>query len=96
MNKAELIEALVQKMKVTHDRAVSKADATAFLDSFIDTVTKEVKNSEITLTGFGKFSVSERPARKGRNPSTGAEINIPASIQPKFTPGKLLKEAVNR
>ena len=52
------------------------------------------KREDVTLTGFGKFSVVKRKARKGRNPQTGEEIKIKATKVPKFTPGKALKEAV--
>jgi len=53
------------------------------------------KGDEVRLVGFGTFAVSERAASKGRNPRTGAEIDIPASKQPKFKPGKILKDALN-
>ena len=54
-----------------------------------------VKNDSVQISGFGSFKVSERKARTGRNPQTGAPIQIPAAKVPKFTPGKALKEAVN-
>ena len=50
---------------------------------------------DVRLAGFGSFTVSHRAASKGRNPSTGAEVDIPARNVPKFTPGKGLKESVN-
>ncbi|WP_027855237.1 HU family DNA-binding protein [Marinobacterium litorale] len=95
MNKADLIEALTKDMKVTHDRPVSKADVQAFLSSFTAVVSEEMTHSDVVIPGFGKFHVSERAARKGRNPQNGTEIDIPAARVPKFTPGKLLKETVN-
>jgi DNA-binding protein HU-beta len=89
MTKTELIAALAEKADL------SKAEATRFINAFTDTVTDEIKAGEkVTLTGFGTFSVSERSARKGRNPQTGAEINIAASKLPKFKAGKGLKDKV--
>jgi len=74
----------------------SKNEATAVLDKFIETVTSELKKGqEVRLPGFGIFTTSKRKARTGRNPKTGATIDIPASTMPKFKPGKGLKEAVN-
>ena len=70
-------------------------DAGKALDSFVDGVKKTLKKGEkVTLIGFGTFSVSQRKARKGRNPQTGAEIKIPARKAPKFAPGQGLKKAV--
>ena len=68
---------------------VKKDDAIAKM--LPDYVTKDGK---LTLTGFGAFAVETRKARKGRNPRTGAEIQIPASKVVKFRPGKNLKDAV--
>ena len=63
---------------------------------FTDTIAAELKSGgDVRLVNFGTFLVTNRQATKGRNPRTGAPINIPASKQPKFRPGKLLKEAVN-
>ena len=89
MTKAELID------KMAKDADISKAAAGKALDSFIDGVTKTLKKGDkATLVGFGTFSVSKRKARKGRNPQTGAVINIKASKAPKFTAGKGFKEAI--
>ena len=89
MTKAELI-ALVSR-----DCKVSKAIAEKALNSVTNNVTKALKkNDRISLTGFGTFSVSKRRARKGRNPQTGAEINIRACSVPKFKAGKELRKAV--
>ena len=72
MTKAELIDVMAEKANT------SKAAAKRFLDAFTDTVTDSLKSGDkVTLVGFGTFSVSERKARKGRNPRTGAEIKIP-------------------
>jgi DNA-binding protein HU-beta len=96
MRKAELIEAVTKKMKLTHDRAVSKADVEALLDSFTGVVTDTLKiKGEVDLFGFGKFSTSQRAAREGRNPQTGDAITIAASTVAKFRPAKALKDAVN-
>ena len=74
---------------------ISKKQGLEFLDAFVDEVTKALKHGEkVNITGFGIFKVSDRKARMGRNPATGAEIHIPASKKPRFTPGKLLKEAI--
>jgi DNA-binding protein HU-beta len=79
------------------DRAeLSKKDAAAAVDAFLDTVEDALKRrSEVSFSGFGKFSVSARNAREGRNPATGERIQIAASNVPRFTAGAGLKKAVN-
>ena len=90
MNKAELIDA------VADSTDLSKADATRAVDAVLDTVTGALKKGEqVSLTGFGTFEVRERAARQGRNPQTGATIQIAASRAPAFKAGKALKDAVN-
>jgi DNA-binding protein HU-beta len=90
MTKAELIAA------VARDCKCSKAVAEKALNSVTNNVTRALKkNDRIALTGFGTFSVSKRRARKGRNPQTGAEINIRACSVPKFKAGKELRKAVS-
>lgn len=90
MNKTELVAAIAEKAQIT------KKDADAALKAFTDVVSDELKNGEkIQLVGFGTFEVSERPAREGRNPRTGETMTIAASKQPKFKPGKALKDAIN-
>ena len=90
MNKEELITAIAEKTEF------SKVDVKKLLDSYVEAVTKALKKGDpIQLTGFMTFSVVARPARKGRNPSTGKEISIAASKAVKFAAGKQLKEAVN-
>jgi len=90
MNKAELLAAMAEKAEL------SKKDSEKALKAFIDVVTEElVKGEKVQLVGFGTFEVSERPAREGRNPQTGAAMNIPASKAPKFKAGKALKDVVN-
>ena len=89
MTKADLIE------KVATDAKVSKADAGRVLNSVLDSMTGALsKGDTVTLVGFGTFSVTKRAARKGRNPQTGAVINIAASKAPRFKAGKALKDKV--
>jgi len=89
MNRAELIA------KMAADAGISKAAAERALGAFVDGVAGALKGGgKVSLVGFGTFSVSERAARVGRNPRTGANINIPASKVPKFKAGKGLKYAI--
>lgn len=89
MTKADLIE------KVATGTGLSKADAGRALDSTLDAIKGSLKKGmKVTLVGFGTFSVSKRKARKGRNPRTGEEIKIAATKTPKFTAGKVLKDAI--
>ncbi len=89
MNKAELIEAIASKSGLT------KKDAGAALDAFTATVTETLAKKEtVALIGFGTFATSERAARDGVNPSTGAKIKIAATTVAKFKVGAKLKEAV--
>ncbi|QKS71085.1 HU family DNA-binding protein [Paenalkalicoccus suaedae] len=89
MNKTELINAVAEKTEL------SKKDATGAVDAVFDIITGALqKNEKVQLIGFGNFEVRERAARKGRNPQTGEEIEIPASNVPAFKPGKALKDAV--
>jgi DNA-binding protein HU-beta len=78
------------------DRAgLSKRDATGAVDAFLETIEDALRRgSEVSFSGFGKFSVSHRNAREGRNPATGERIQIAASNVPKFTAGAGLKKAV--
>ena len=90
MNKSELIEA------ITADADLSKAAAGRALDAVIGAVTGALKDGEsVFLVGFGTFSVKARAARTGRNPQTGAAIQIAAANIPSFKAGKALKDAVN-
>lgn len=89
MTKADLVAKIADKAELT------KADAERALNAFLESVEGAlVSEGKLTLTGFGTFAVSERKARTGRNPRTGEEIQIPASKVVKFSPGKLLKDAV--
>jgi len=77
------------------DAHISKKAAEDALNSFIGSVKNSLgKGESVSLVGFGTFGVSQRAARKGRNPQTGAEIDIPARTVPTFKAGKGLKEAV--
>lgn len=79
------------------DRAgLSKKDASEAVDAMLSAIEDALRRgSEVTFSGFGKFSVSQRGAREGRNPATGERIHIAASKAPKFTAGAGLKKAVN-
>jgi DNA-binding protein HU-beta len=89
MNKADLIEA------IANDVELSKADAGKALDSLTKRITQSLKKGEnVTLVGFGTFSVTKRKARTGRNPQTGETIQIAASKGVKVSAGSKLKAAV--
>ncbi len=90
MNRAELIVAMAEKAEI------SKKDAEKALKAFTEVVADELKKGEkIQLVGFGTFEVSERAAREGRNPQTGASMKIAACKAPKFKAGKAFKDAIN-
>ncbi len=90
MNKSQLVDT------VASDSGLSKADSARALESVLATVTKSLKKGdEVSITGFGKFSVVKRAARQGVNPRTGERVKIKASKAPKFTAGASLKQAVS-
>ena len=90
MNKGELIN------KVAESASLSKAQATSAVNTVLDSITETLKSGDkASLVGFGTFSVSHRAARKGRNPQTGATIDIAARNTIKFKAGKELNESVN-
>ena len=90
MNKQELIGA------VADASGLSKNDASKAVEGVFDAITAALtKGDEVRLVGFGTCSVSKRKASTGRNPRTGETMEIKASSQPKFKPGKGLKDAVN-
>jgi DNA-binding protein HU-beta len=97
MTKQELIDLIRDKADRVHGAAgVGKKTVEAVLTSLTEVVTDAVTNGEdVTLPGIGKLSVAEKAARKGRNPATGAEMDIPAKRVPKFSAAKALKDAVN-
>jgi DNA-binding protein HU-beta len=85
MNKSDLINQIADDAKLT------KVQAQAALNSFLNTSAKALKNGDkVILVGFGTFSVAERAARTGRNPQTGKEIKIAAKKVVKFKPGSEL------
>ncbi len=89
MNKAELID------QISKDASVTKTQANDMLDSFTNAVVSTLKKGDtVTLVGFGSFSVSQRAARNGRNPQTGATIKIKAAKVPKFKAGKDFKDKI--
>ena len=90
MNKSELVDAIAGAADI------SKAAAGRALDAMTDSITEALKDGDqVSLIGFGTFMVKERAARTGRNPQTGAPIEIAASKIPSFKAGKSLKDAVN-
>ena len=89
MNKAELIQAIAEKSGLT------KKDAEVALAAVLDSVKDALKaGDKVSLVGFGTFSVKERAARMGKNPQTGAAIEIAACKGPAFAAGKALKDAI--
>lgn len=89
MNKTDLISEVAGKSGIT------KKDAEKVINAFFTTVEDGLKKGDkIQLIGFGTFEVRDRQARKGRNPQTGTEIDIPAARVPAFKPGKALKDAL--
>jgi len=89
MNKTELIEHIAKSADI------SKASATRALEAAIDGIVESLrKDQPVTLVGFGSFYVGTRAARSGRNPRTGATIDIKAAKVPKFRAGKSLKDGI--
>ena len=90
MTKSEFIDQVAEKA------GLSKKDAGDAVDAVLATIESTLKSGgDVVFSGFGKFSVSARAAREGRNPATGATIQIAASNVPKFSAGAALKKAVN-
>jgi DNA-binding protein HU-beta len=91
VNKADLISVMAEKSGMT------KKDSEKALNAFIEAVEEAlVERDKVQLVGFGTFEVRERSARKGRNPQTGEEIDIPAASVPAFKAGKALKDSINK
>ena len=89
VKKGQLADRLAERF------GVSKKQGAEWLDAFTDEITKILRSGEkVNITGFGIFKVADRKAREGRNPKTGEVIQIKASKKPRFTPGKLFKEAI--
>ncbi len=90
MTKEGLVEAVIKASGIE-----TKKQAQEAVEAVFDTITKTLsRGEEVAVSGFGSFRVAKRAARMGRNPKTGASIQIPAAVKPKFRAGKALKEAV--
>lgn len=90
MTKADLVE------KVSREAEMTKKDAEQLVEIIFESIIGSLnKGEKIELRGFGSFRVRERNARKGRNPKTGASVDIPAKRVAYFKPGKELKELIN-
>lgn len=90
MNKAELIEKLAKQVNL------SKAQSEECLSTILEIIQSSVSaGEEVKLVGFGTFDQSQRKPRKGRNPKTGVEVEIPATTVPRFRPGKEFKSLVS-
>ncbi len=90
MTKAELVEDVARAAELT------KKDAERLVELVFESIIETLNHGEkIELRGFGSFRVRERGARRGRNPKTGAPVDIPAKRVPYFKPGKELKELIN-
>ncbi|UCG93965.1 MAG: HU family DNA-binding protein [Candidatus Aerophobus sp.] len=89
MNKAELVEEVADQTGLT--KRVSREAVDAMISAITDSLAREER---VTLVGFGSFQVMQRKARRGRNPQTGRELQIPAKKVPKFKAGRGLREAV--
>ncbi len=90
MNKSELVNAIAE------DAGLSRTQAASALDAVVDNVQRSVKKGErVTLPGFGTWEARNRAARTGRNPQTGATIQIKASTVPAFKPGQTFKDIVS-
>jgi len=90
LNKTELVNG------VAGTAGITKKDAEKVINAFFTAVEGALKaGDKVQLIGFGTFEVRDRQARKGRNPQTGAEIDIPAARVPAFKPGKALKDALD-
>jgi DNA-binding protein HU-beta len=89
MNKSELVAAVAERAEL------KRKDAAAAIDAVVDVISEKLgQGEEVSIIGFGTFSVKSRAERVGRNPRTGESITIAAAKTPVFKPGKALKEAV--
>ena len=90
MSKQELVELIAEKSGLT------KADAGRALDATLEGIKEGLKKEgKVALVGFGTFEAKKRAAREGRNPLTGATVQIPAKVVPSFKAGSKLKDALN-
>ncbi|HLS36379.1 MAG TPA: HU family DNA-binding protein [Bacillota bacterium] len=91
MNKTDLVNAVAEQTEM------SKKDAGKAVDAVFQTIMDSLSEGErVQIIGFGNFEVRDRKARKGRNPQTGEEIQIPATKVPAFKAGKALRDAVRK
>lgn len=90
MSKKDLVAAIAGKCELTQAKANEVVD-----EIFKHVETSMKKKEEVNIPGFGKFKVTRRPARTGRNPATGKELKLPATNVPKFQASKTLKDAIN-
>ena len=89
MNKQDLIGQIADRAGLT------RSDSSRAVETMLEVITSALKRGyEVRLVGFGNFSVTRRKASVGRNPRTGEPMQIKASSQPKFRPGRILKDAV--
>ncbi len=89
MNKAQLVEAVSNQTRLT------KGDVEEVLNNILTTIKQKVKSKDdVTLVGFGTFTTSHRKSRRGRNPQTGETMEVPATVLPKFRPGKEFRNLV--
>ncbi len=89
MNKSELVASVAERS------GLAKVEAERAVDAVFDSIMDALKDGdEVRLVSFGIFSCVDKPAREGRNPSTGEKLHIPARRVPKFKPGKPLKDAI--
>ena len=96
MNTKELVKELQVKFEEIIEDKLNQEQSRAILDAVFSTISYALaKGEKVDVTGFGKFETKERPERNGRNPQSGEQIVIPASIAPKFKPAKALKDKVN-
>ena len=90
MNRNELVDSVASKSELR------QSEASRAVDAVFDAIVEALKGGdEVRLVGFGTFSVAARAASEGRNPRTGEKIKIAASKQPKFKPGKGLRDSLN-
>lgn len=90
MNKQQLIDAVAQSTSMT------KKDSASAVSAILDVITEALASGDdVKITGFGSFEIKTREARTGRNPKTGAPVEIPASKYVSFSAGSVLKDKVN-
>jgi DNA-binding protein HU-beta len=89
MNKSQLVERVADRAGLSHGQAAGAVEAA------LAAIEAELASGhDVTITGFGRFSIAQRAARQARNPRTGEPIEVPAGRAPRFSPGSQLKRAV--